>query len=89
MISQAIKDGIRDGTAIGLSAGVLGLMYSLAALEVGLRPLEIIFYCAIVYSAAVQFTAFGADLNSAAAVLRRSGRQHGAAPSTTARGAAR
>ncbi len=43
MISQSIKDGIRDGTAIGLSAGVLGLMYSLAALEVGLRPLEIIF----------------------------------------------
>ena len=42
MISQSIKDGIRDGTAIGLSAGVLGLMYSLAALEVGLRPLEII-----------------------------------------------
>ena len=69
MISQSIKDGIRDGTAIGLSAGVLGLMYSLAALEVGLRPLEIIFYCAIVHSAAVQFTAFGADLNSVAAVL--------------------
>ena len=69
MISQSIKDGIRDGTAIGLSAGVLGLMYSLAALGVGLQPLEIIFYCAIVYSAAVQFTAFGADLNSVAAVL--------------------
>lgn len=69
MIAQSVKDGISDGTAIGLSAGVLGIMYSLAALEVGLQPMEIIFYCAIVYSAAVQFTAFGAELSSVTAVL--------------------
>ena len=46
-------------------------MYSLAALEVGLQPLEIIFYCAIAFQSAsvISGPAFGADVNSVAAVL--------------------
>ena len=60
-LSQGMKLGLRDGTAVGLTAGLLGLMYALAALESGLRPLETVFYSLVVYSAAVQFAALGTD----------------------------
>ena len=61
MWCQLMTLGLRDGTAVGLTAGLLGLMYALAALESGLRPLETVFYSLVVYSAAVQFAALGAD----------------------------
>ena len=67
-MTQGMRKGLKDGTTIGLAASLLGLMYSLAALEAGLRPLETVFYSAIVYSAAVQFAALGAE-NALPAIL--------------------
>ncbi len=67
-MTQGMRKGLKDGTTIGLAASLLGLMYSLAALEAGLRPLETVFYSAIVYSAAVQFAALGTE-NALPAIL--------------------
>lgn len=60
-LSQGMKAGLRDGAVVGMTAGLLGLMYALAALEAGLLPLETVFYSLVVYSAAVQFAALGTD----------------------------
>ena len=72
-LSHGMKSGLRDGTIIGLTAALLGLMYSLAALEAGLGALEAVFYSAVVYSAAVQFAALGTDSSLGAVVTLLSG----------------
>ena len=68
-----MKQGFRDGSVIGLTAGLLGLMYALAALEAGFRPFETIFYSAVVYSAAVQFAALGTETSLGAVLTLISG----------------
>jgi len=72
-MSQGMKKGLVEGAAIGLSAALLGVMYSLAALEAGLLPLEALFYSAVVYSAAVQFASLGTETNLAAVLTLLSG----------------
>lgn len=72
-LSQGMRKGLHDGTIVGLTAALLGIMYSLAALEAGLRPLEAVFYSAIVYSAAVQFAALGTETTLAAILTMLSG----------------
>ena len=66
-LSQGMKTGLREGAIVGLTAALLGIMYSLAALEAGLSALEAVFYSAVVYSAAVQFAALGAETTPGAA----------------------
>ena len=72
-LSQGMKSGLRDGAVIGLTAALLGLMYSLAALEAGLTALEALFYSAVVYSAAVQFAALGPETSLGAVITLLSG----------------
>ena len=67
-MTDGLKKGLSDGAGVGLTAGLLGLMYALAAEEAGLLFWEILLYCALVYSAAVQFAALNADVSSLAAV---------------------
>ena len=67
-MTNGLRKGLSDGTAVGLTAGLLGLMYALAAEEAGLLFWEILFYCAVVYSAAVQFASLNAEVGSVAAV---------------------
>ena len=67
-MTDGFRKGLSDGVGVGLTAGLLGLMYALAAEEAGLLFWETLFYCAIVYSAAVQFAALNADLGSVTAL---------------------
>ena len=72
-LSQGMKTGLREGAIVGLTAALLGIMYSLAALEAGLSALEAVFYSAVVYSAAVQFAALGAETTLGAVLTLLSG----------------